>query len=171
MIIVGKKSFMVKKVYDLDKKTKSKLDEDIKPVVPETVVGATRINCLSVIVETLKNIQAHNADGELFVIHTLDQFISWVDTAKYWIRDGKKLDGTEVNAVELDLWKEFFTVYKEVCEDVIFKDSAKLRLPRNPRFAITDDQRSFAKEIDAIWQVVNTKAPVEFAEDEQEMVY
>lgn len=170
IIIVGKKDFMTKKSFDMVSKKKSKLEEIVRPVVKAEVLGSTRINCLAVIVATMKKIQENNADGELFVIYTLDQFISWIDTAKYWIRDGKKSDGTDVLAAEVELWKEFYTLYKEMFEDVIFKDSSKLRLPKNPKFAISEDQRAFSKELDEIWKLVNEKATTDFSEEE-EMAY
>lgn len=170
LVILGKDNYFLKFVMDSITKGVSKVDPEkpLECIVGSEVPGATRINALYNVILTMRNIKEKNTDSELFRIYTLDQFLSCMETSKYWIRTGTKNDGTAVLPAELELWKEFFGLYKEICEDVIFISASKLRLPNKPTYPIPVDVIQASKTCDIMWKAIQAHPTQEFREIESE---
>jgi Txe/YoeB family toxin of Txe-Axe toxin-antitoxin module len=59
-------------------------------------------------------------------------------TYKYWILSGKKNDGTDVNAKELKLWKEFDKLMNKKGLYFIFKNLNDANFKGTPKFNKVD---------------------------------
>lgn len=166
IIIVGRGPASVRMTYDaVQRKTKK---TEFTGIVDERVLGSTRINALTVVVATLEQIKAlkeaggMDADTTPTQIITLGMVVDMISdgTFKYWLKNGgKKSDGSDVHPKELEAWQAFSVLYAELFNDVTFKNVADLKLPRNPRFAISNDQRLLAEYAEKAWDAVKIAVP------------
>jgi hypothetical protein len=52
--------------------------------------------------------------------------------------------------------------------NIVFKDIKSATLPKNPKFAISMEQRAIASYVDQAWEMVKVTAPELVAEDDNE---
>jgi hypothetical protein len=172
IIVVGKDQSVVRLSVDTVKQT-AKLTE-IAGVVSGNVTGATRINCLSAITDIMEMLKDGLADEtEPIVIYTVGLVVDAINngTFKYWfLNDNKKANGDNVNDTEIEKWAKFVEMYAdpEMFCKVIFKDVATKVLPRNPKYAVSMQDKALASYIDAAWKKVNASAGIIVVEEEAE---
>ena len=162
VIVVGKGSSVSRLVFDMETKKAKAVDYD--HAVASTVTGAVRINALAVVVRTMEQLQEKIQAGENSVttIYTLGMVTDMIHrgTFKHWIlNDGKKNDGSEVNSTELELWNKFAELYTSMYMNLTFKDVATAVLPRNPKYAITDEQRLLDSYVKSAWERIKPEEP------------
>ena len=124
----------------------------------------TRINSLSAIVKTLKQVnEIDAANTEPITIYGINLVNDLVKsgTPLLWLHNGgKKMDDSEVDKVELELWDEFYTLYQANIRRVIFKDQTTISnvvKSGRSRYGITTEAQNVAKYINAAWEEVNAK--------------
>lgn len=174
IIIVGRGNGLTRVSYD---STANKANaKDYTGVIDSMVASSTRINALSVIVLAMEQLLEKNVDGSLSAekqptqIFTLGQVTDMIDngTFKYWLKNGgKKSDGEAVHADEIELWTRFSELYKELYLDITFKNVSKLKLPKNSRYAISNEDRILADYAAKAWDRVKIQVP-ELVEEESE---
>ena len=137
-------------VFNQDSAKFSTLEYD--SVVPASVKASTRINALAGVVHTLGQFKEKGLKG-IAVIFTVGLVGDAIQkgTFKYWIADGKTSGGEDLNETELELWKEFASLYHELFLSVVFKNISSASLPRNSRFSITNEMRIDDKYSKLAW--------------------
>lgn len=170
IIVVGRGNSVTRISYDaLEKKANA---QDYNGVVTTEVTGSTRINCLAVVNRTMEQLTELDLskDTNPVLILTVGMVSDMVHngTALYWIKNGgKKNDGTAVNAEEMGLWNRFYELYAQLLTNVVFKNVSDIKIPKNPRYAITMEQRVLNDYIEKAWDRVKVTAPeIEESEDE-----
>lgn len=133
--------------------------------VEPSIQGATRINCLSIIVETMRKLKEGKLEEtkDIATIYTVGLVSDMVDhgTFKHWMNNGgKKLDGSAVNETELLLWGEFVTLYKELFMNLNFKNISAISIKDNARFRPTKEQIALSKLATMAWESVAEAEPV-----------
>lgn len=174
IFIVGRSTAVVRLSYDAVAR-KANLKE-FEGIVNETVKGVSRINCLAVVVATMEQLKAMKDAGDLAedktptLIITLGMVTDMIadGTFKYWAKNGGvKSDGTAVDSKESEAWAAFAALYQELYMDVTFKNVSDVKLPKNPRYAISMEQRTLADYAEKAWDRVKITAPeVEEADGE-----
>ena len=91
-----------------DVQTKSATAYKFNYTSEQTGLAGSREVALASVVNLMEDFETKEltAPVQFFVVSSLSDMIT-NQTYKYWILSGKKNDGTEVNAKELKLWKEF----------------------------------------------------------------
>lgn len=137
-------------VFNQDSAKFSTLEYD--SVVPASVKASTRINALAGVVHTLSQFKEKGVKG-ITVIFTVGLVADAIQrgTFKYWIADGKTSGGEDLHETELELWKEFASLYQELFLSVVFKNISSASLPRNSRFSITNEMRIDDKYSKLAW--------------------
>lgn len=155
-----------------DSQVRKATAQDYTGIVGADVKGSTRINCLSVVVRTMEQLAEKDLSNETAptLILTVGMVVDSINdgTFKYWLLGGgKKMSGEEVNDTELELWARFAELYKELYMHVTFKDVASIRIPRNPKFAVSMEQRTLNDYIEKAWDRIKITAPeIEEGNDE-----
>lgn len=92
----------------------------------------TRMSALKALVEVLKNIQTENLTNivPVFVIRSLFECIQ-SEVYKFWIKTGKRQTGEEISAEEMQLLKEFVSVWKEKGDNFVIRDIFNCRINDN----------------------------------------
>ena len=145
---------------------------DYSSVVSENVSGATRINCLAVLVRTLEQLKdKKDKDGleDVTNIYTISMVVDMVNrgTFKHWAQNSwKKNDGSNVNEVEKELWEKFSDLYIDLFWNVTIKDASTARVPRNPRYQVTQEQRALDFYVRSAWDRVKPVEPTVSENDE-----
>lgn len=173
IIIVGRGSEVARVTYDsVANRANAK---DFTGVIPSNVAAATRINTLSVVVLTMEQLLTKKQAGELeqekhpTQIVTVGLVTDMIDmgTFKYWLKSGAKSDGTAVHPAELEMWAKFAELYVQLYTDITFKNVSKLKLPKNTRYAISNEDRILADYAAKAWDRIQITAP-ELVEEESE---
>lgn len=173
IIIVGRNCAISRCVYD--QAERKKMFIDYSSVVPSTTVGATRINALAVVNRTLTQIQEKLAApgavaGEPTTIYTLGIVTDMIHngTFKFWLaNDGHKKDGSAVDPMEMELWREFSELYSALYNNICFKDVAKLKIQERPKYPISTEQRVLFQVLEETWKRVGSGVEeIESAEGE-----
>jgi len=171
VIIVGRGNSISRLIYD--PATQKASATDYTGLVNTEIKGSTRINCLSVLVRTLQ--QLSEKEGFLeettpTVVYTVGMVADTINngTFKHWLLgEGKKLNGEAVNESELELWQEFSRLYTELFSHIIIKNVADIRIPKNPRYAISMEQRILNDFVEKAWDRIKVTAPeIEESDDE-----
>lgn len=130
---------------------------EYEAVVPSTVKASTRINCLAGLVHTLQQLQEHKDKLKgVSVIYTIGMVADAIikGTFKYWLLDGKTSNGEALHETELELWSEFAELYQDLYLNVVIRNISSAALPRNTRFAITNEMRLDDKFSKTVWDLV-----------------
>ena len=101
----------------------------------QTGLAGSREVALASVVNLMKDFETKEltAPVQFFVVSSLSDMIT-NQTYKYWILSGKKNDGTEVNAKELKLWKEFDKLMNKKGLYFIFKNLQDANFRGTPKF-------------------------------------
>lgn len=162
--------------------------QDYDPVVSANVPACTRINALAVLVRSLEQLDEKNiveTEKEPTVIYTIDMVLQVANGGafKHWLlNDGKKFDGEEVNADEMELWKKFMELYTRNFSHVILKRIADVKSEediksmenynKNPRtkkkLVITDEMIADSASASKVWERVEALAPAKQEAEEIE---
>ena len=170
IVIVGRGNSVARISYDAVARKASA--QDYNGIVAAEVKGSTRINCLSVIVRTMEQLAEKDLSEETnpTLILTVGMVVDMINdgTFKYWVLGGgKKLSGEEVNATEIELWNKFADLYKEMYLYVTFKNVADIKIPKNPKFAISMETRALNDYVEKAWDRIKITAPeIEETNDE-----
>jgi hypothetical protein len=170
IVIVGRGDSVSRISYDA--KARKASAQDYNGIVGADVKGSTRINCLSVVVRTMEQLKEKDmsADTTPTLILTVGMVVDTINsgTFKYWVLDGgKKLSGDAVNETELELWNRFTELYKEMYLYITFKNVSDVKIPKNPRYAISMEQRALNEYVEKAWDRIKVTAPeIEETEDE-----
>jgi hypothetical protein len=170
IVIVGRGDSVSRISYDATARKASA--QDYNGIVGADVKGSTRINCLSVVVRTMEQLKEKDLSKETAptLILTIGMVVDSINdgTFKYWILgDGKKLSGDAVNETELELWNKFAELYKDMYLYVTFKNVSNVKIPKNPRYAISMEQRALNEYAEKAWDRIKVTAPeIEESEDE-----
>ena len=153
--IAGRSSAVARIMLNTEKNKFTSLEYEA--VVPSTVKASTRINCLAGLVHTMRQLQ-ENKDrlkgiNVIYVVGLVSDAIT-KGTFKYWLADGKTSNGEELHETELELWSEFAELYQDLYLNVVIKNISSAALPRNTRFAITNEMRLDDKMSKLVWEKV-----------------
>lgn len=163
ILIVARGSEVARLSYD------SKVNTS-KTAVFEAVAGDnTRANALAVVNHSLRQLKESGcAKGDIVTIYTVGLVSDMVanGTFKYWIREGKKNDGSPVEDVELGLWKEFAELYQEMFLNINIKNISTLKLPERSKFKPTKEQMILDKLVAKAWELIQAPAEPQFEESE-----
>ena len=98
-------------------------------------LAGSREVALSAVVTLMKNFDTSDLDApvQVFAVGSVADMIN-NQTYKYWLISGKKNDGTEVNANELKLWKEFHKLMSKNGMYFIFKNLNDANFRGTPKF-------------------------------------
>lgn len=101
----------------------------------QTGLAGSREVALSAIVNLVKNFETKEltAPVQVYCVGSVADFIN-NQTYKYWLISGKKNDGTDVNANELKLWKEFEKLMTKKSLYFIFKNLNDANFRGTPKF-------------------------------------
>lgn len=162
IIVVGKGNSVARLIFDMETKKAKAIDYD--GAVSSSVNGATRINNLAVVVRTMEQLAEKDMSENKTVttFYTVGMVTDMIHrgTFKHWmLNDGKKADGSAVNETELDLWNRFAELYTQLYMHVTFKDVATAKLPRNPRYAISEEQRLLDGYVKSAWERIKPEEP------------
>lgn len=136
-----------------------------KKFQPQAAVGAeetaaTRINTLNDIVNVMKKIDIKNELDKPITIIANDNCIKLMQagTPKFWFAtNGKTLAGTDINATEMNLWAEFYTLYAKNIMKVCFKKIGDYTsLQKATKFTVTAEQKLVMKYITEAWREAKT---------------
>lgn len=121
-------------------------------VVPASVKASTRINALAGVVHTLSQFKEKGIKGiaVVFTVGLVSDAIT-KGTFKYWLASGENSSGEKLNETEVELWNQFAELYSEMYLNVVIKNISSATLPRNTRFAITNEQRIDDKYSKLAW--------------------
>lgn len=153
--IAGRSSAVARIMLNTEKNKFTSLEYEA--VVPSTVKASTRINCLAGLVHTMRQLQ-ENKDrlkgiNVIYVVGLVSDAIT-KGTFKYWLADGKTSNGEALHETELELWSEFAELYQDLYLNVVIKNISSATLPRNSRFAITNEMRVDDKFSKMVWDLV-----------------
>lgn len=162
IVIVGRGNSVARISYDAVARKASA--QDYNGIVATDVQGSTRINCLSVVVRTMEQLAEKDLSAETTptLILTVGMVVDNINdgTFKYWVLGGgKKLSGDAVNDTELELWNRFAELYKELYLYVTFKNVADIKIPKNPRYAVSMEQRALNDYVEKAWDRIKVTAP------------
>lgn len=84
--------------------------------------SATRVNCLSILVDALLTIETRGITG-IIAIHTVSLVISEILSGhQYWVANGgKKRDGSVLSETEMSLWVKFAELYPKYMANIAIK--------------------------------------------------
>lgn len=155
---------------------------DIIPqIVGKDTTGVTRINALSALVYYMRQIKeakrkqesetaTYNIPTIIYSVQVLNDFIE-NKTALYWLAaNGKKLDGSPANPIELDLWKEFFELSAFLETDIIFKNISEAKVASNSNYRVSEDKRIINNYLSRLWETVNSYRETYSEIDEGEFI-
>jgi len=126
-------------------------------VVSDSTRASTRINCLAGLVHTMRQLQEHKDKlkgvSVIYVVGMVSDAIQ-KGTFKYWLLDGKTSNGETLHETEIELWQQFAELYKDMYLNVVIRNISNAVLPRNSRFAITNEMRVDDKFSRMAWELV-----------------
>ena len=163
IIIVGRSESVARITYDTVAR-KASAQDYIGGGVPASVSGATRINCLNVVVRTMEQLAEKDLSEEVSptLICTIGMVVDVINNGsfKYWLLgSGTKMNGESVNETELKLWERFAELYSQLYLFITFKNVSDLKIPKNTRYAISMEQRALAEYAEKAWDRVKVTAP------------
>lgn len=132
---------------------------------PQAAVGAeetaaTRINTLHDIVNVMKKIDTKSTFDKPITIIANDNCIKliYAGTPKFWFSTGgKTLAGTDINATEMNLWAEFYSLYAKNIMKVCFKKLGDYTsLQKTTKFTVTAEQKLVIRFINEAWKETKT---------------
>lgn len=153
--IAGRGGNTARVMFNQEKNKFSSLEYEA--VVPSTVKASTRINSLAGLVHTLQQLQEHkdkmNGVSVIYIVGMVSDAIT-KGTFKYWLIDGKTSNGEALNETEIELWQQFAELYQDLFMNVVIRNISSATLPRNSRFAITNEMRVDDKFSKMVWDLV-----------------
>lgn len=128
-----KKDLSMGAICDVTAKTAVAYKFNHTPV--QTGLAGAREVALASVVNLVKDFETKGltAPAQVFVVSSLADMIN-NQTYKYWLISGKKNDGTDVNAEELKLWKEFDKIMAKKGLYIIFKNLNDANFRGTPKF-------------------------------------
>lgn len=168
ILIAGQGATVAKAVINTTEH--KKMDPKIQESVCLDPAIGIRNNVLNVINTSLKGMLAQKNTGTLspepVIFHTVSRVVDFIHngTPLYWMANGgKQLDGTDVNAQELELWREFYQLYSQLVGNVAFKDlksipQVNVNTYRNSRFTITAETKLVSETVSKLWELVKATA-------------
>lgn len=133
IFIATKKDLSIGAVCDVQARTAVSFKTQHTP--SQTGFAGAREVALATVVEQLKAFDTKQltAPVQVFVVSGLYDMIN-NETYKYWLMSGKKNDGTDVDATELKLWKEFQKFMAKSGQYFIFKNLVDCNFKGTPKF-------------------------------------
>lgn len=165
IMVVGRGTSVARLSYD-GKKNTYKATE-FQAVVDSNVQGCTRINCLAVVVHTMTQlrdtvkIQDTNEVANIFTVGLVSDMVHR-GTFKHWLNgEGKKLDGSEVSETEMNLWREFTELYKDLFMNVNIRNISDTSIPEKSKFKVSAEQKALNQLTAKVWEMVKDEEPAQ----------
>ena len=133
VFLATKKDLTIGAIADV--KTKKAVGFNHKYTTEQTGLAGSREVALSALVNLLSNFETKELEApvQVFAVSSVADMIT-NQTYKYWLISGKKNDGTDVNANELKLWKEFDKLMSKKGLYFIFKSLNQANFKGTPKF-------------------------------------
>ena len=133
VFLATKKDLTIGAICDVQTKQATSFKHSYK--TEQVGLAGSREVALSALVTLMKGFDTSEltAPVQVFAVSSIADMIN-NQTYKYWLISGKKNDGTEVNANELKLWKEFHKLVSKNGVYFIFKNLNDANFRGTPKF-------------------------------------